>query len=278
VSVSTAPGLAPLAGPASLPLDSLASVGAALASRPYARRGVAVSAERIPVLLVDDHAILRDGLKALLRLTPDIVVVGEAANGVDAVAAVSRLAPQVVVMDLDMPDGDGATATRALARLNPAPRVLILTMHQEEERLIPLLAAGASGYLSKEVADRELADAIRAVAAGEVYVRPRVARLLAADLRPRARPTPADQVREQFDALSNREQAVLRLIAQGYSGPEIGSQLGISAKTVDTYKQRIEDKLGLGHRTDYVRFALDAGLLAHEVPGGTSVAAHRQYE
>ena len=262
--VSTAMGPDPRAGPTSLPLDSLASVGAALADRPYARRGVAVSGERIPVLLVDDHAILRDGLKALLRLTPDIVVVGEAANGVDAVAAASRLAPKVVVMDLDMPGGDGATATRALVQMSPAPRVLILTMHTEEERLIPLLSAGASGYLAKDVADRELADAIRAVAAGDVYVRPRVARLLAADIRPRARPAPADEAREKFGALSNREQAVLQLIAQGYSGPEIGSQLGISAKTVDTYKQRIEEKLGLAHRTDYVRFALGAGLLGEE--------------
>jgi DNA-binding NarL/FixJ family response regulator len=250
----------PARAAASLPLDSLASVGSALSNRPYARRGVAVSAEPISVLLVDDHTILRDGVKAILRTTRDIVVVGEAANGIDAVAVAARLGPQVVVMDLDMPGGDGLTAVRALAELERVPRVLILTMHAEEERLIPLLAAGASGFLMKDAAEGELADAIRAVAAGEVYVRPRVARLLAANVRPHAEPAPKNQARERFAALSDREQAVLRLTAEGYSGPEIGRQLGISAKTVDTYKQRIEEKLGISHRTDYVSFALNAEL------------------
>jgi DNA-binding NarL/FixJ family response regulator len=246
-----------------LPLDSVAAAGAALAAQPHARRGVGMRDTPVTVLLVDDHAVVRAGLRALLAGAPDIVVVGEASNGVEAVQAVARAAPDVVVMDLDMAGGDGATATRALATLDRTPgappvRVLILSMHAEEDRLVPLLEAGASGYLAKDAAEGELVDAIRAVAAGEVYVRPHVARLLAASVRRRSMRDPA---REQYDTLSEREQTVVRLTAEGYGGTEIGQQLGISAKTVDTYKQRVEEKLGLKHRTDYVRFALALGLI-----------------
>lgn len=246
-----------------LPLDSLSAVGAALAAQPHARRGTSMRDTPISVLLVDDHAVVRAGLKALLAGAPDVLVIGEASNGVEAVQAVARATPDVVVMDLDMAGGDGETATRALAALHRPPgappvRVLILSMHAEEERLIPLLEAGASGYLAKDAAERELVDAIRAVAAGEVYVRPHVARLLAASVRQRSARDPA---REQYDTLSEREQTVVRLTAEGYGGTEIGQQLGISAKTVDTYKQRVEAKLGLTHRTDYVRFALALGLI-----------------
>lgn len=243
-----------------VPFDSLASAGAALVNQRYARRGVPVHGETIRIILVDDHTILRAGIKALLRNVPDVAIVGEASDGLAALDVAARLGPDVVVMDLDMGGADGLAATRALIALPRPPRVLILTMHMEEERLIPLLEAGASGYLAKDAADRELIDAIRAVAAGEVYVRPAVARLLASKMRDRAAPDP-DPLAEQYALLSEREQLVVRLVAEGYNGPEIGRQLGISPKTVDTYKQRIEEKLGLGHRTDYVRFAIALGLL-----------------
>jgi two-component system, NarL family, response regulator NreC len=241
--------------------DALRAIGVEHASRPYARRGVTVRDEPIRVLLVDDHAVVRAGVRALLAGAPDVVILGEAADGPASVALAERLAPDVVVMDLDMPGGDGATATRALSALARAPKVLILTMHDEEERLLPLLDAGASGYLSKDVAERELVDAIRVVAGGDVYVRPCIARMLASSVRQRRTP---DARRQQFETLSAREQTVLRLIAEGYNGPEIGHQLDISPKTVDTYKQRIEQKLGLAHRTDYVRLALALGLIARE--------------
>jgi DNA-binding NarL/FixJ family response regulator len=238
--------------------DALSAVGAELSERPYARRGVSMRDEPIRIILVDDHAVVRAGIRALLSHTPDVVILGEAADGPAAVALAERLNPDVVVMDLDMPGGDGATATRAMAALPHPPRVLILTMHPEEDRLLPLLDAGASGYLSKEAAERDLVDALRVVAAGDVYVRPRVARMLATSMRQRHAPeAPASQ----FESLSARERTVVRLIAEGYNGPEIGQQLGISAKTVDTYKQRIEEKLGLAHRTDYVRFALQLDLI-----------------
>jgi DNA-binding NarL/FixJ family response regulator len=224
------------------------------------RRGAPTSGETIRVLLADDHVLVRSGLKALLRYaTPDITVVGEAASGPQAVELALRLRPDVVVMDLDMPDGDGATATRELAERLPDARVLVLTMHTEREYLLPTLEAGARGYLAKDAADRELVDAIHVVAAGDVYVRPTVARQLAASAPPA--PKMSDSPRVRFASLSGRERTVLRLVAEGFNGPEIGQQLGIAAKTVDTYKQRIEDKLGLTHRTAYVRFAIAAGLL-----------------
>ena len=240
---------------------SLQSVATSIAQGRYARRGVPVSNDIIRVMLVDDHTILREGLRGLLRAAPDIQVVGEASNGTEAIALAVQCAPDVVVMDLDMPGGDGATATRELARLEKPPRVLILTMHTEEERLIPLLEGGASGFLSKDTAERELVDAIRVVASGEVFVRPTVARLLATNARPRARQSSLDEARAKLELLSGRERSVLRGIAEGYSGVEIGRMLGVTPKTVDTYKNRIGQKLGFTHRTDYVRFALRLGLL-----------------
>lgn len=216
----------------------------------------------IRVMLVDDHAILREGLRALLRPVPDIRVVGEAENGVDAVTAVAECAPDVVVMDLDMPGGDGASATRAIAQLPKPPKVLILTLHTEEEQLIPLLEDGASGFLSKHTAQTELVEAIRVVAAGDVFVRSSAARLLAANARPQPRKSPVDEARSQLAQLSGREQSVLRYVAEGYSGVEIGRILGVTSKSVDTYKNRIAQKLGFTHRTDYVRFALRLGLIS----------------
>jgi DNA-binding NarL/FixJ family response regulator len=240
---------------------SLQSVAASITQGRYARRGVPVSNDIIRVMLVDDHTILREGLRGLLRAAPDIQVVGEASNGVEAIAMATQCAPDVVVMDLDMPGGDGATATRELARLGRPPRILILTMHTEEERLIPLLEGGASGFLSKDTAERELVDAIRVVASGDVFVRPTVARLLAANARPRARQSSLDEARAKLELLSGRERSVLKCIAEGYSGVEIGRMLGVTPKTVDTYKNRIGQKLGFTHRTDYVRFALRLGLI-----------------
>jgi two-component system response regulator NreC len=214
--------------------------------------------ESIRVLLVDDHAMVREGLRLLLRTAPDVAVIGEADNGVMAVINARRLVPDVVILDLDMPNGDGMTAVRELKQSLPNVRVLILTMHSEHERLLPLLEAGARGYLTKDAASSDLIDAIRVVAAGEVYVRPAAARLLASAVIPEHA---ARSARGRFQTLSDREQTTLRLLAEGYSGVEIAHKLGISTKTVDAYKRRVQDKLGLGHRTDYVRFALEAGIL-----------------
>jgi two-component system response regulator NreC len=241
-----------------MPAGDLAQLGADMASKPYARRGVAMGNETIRVLLVDDHAMVREGLRLLLRTAPDLDVIGEAENGVAAVASARRLVPDVVVLDPDMPDGDGVTAVRELKQSLPQVRVLILTMHPEHERLLPLLEAGARGYLTKEAASRDLVEAIRVVATGEGYVRPAAARLLASAVIPEHT---ARMARSRFQILSDREQTTLTLLAEGYSGAEIARKLGISTKTVDAYKRRVQEKLGLEHRTDYVRFALEAGIL-----------------
>jgi DNA-binding NarL/FixJ family response regulator len=213
----------------------------------------------IRVILADDHAVVRAGLKAVLGVAKDILVVGEAGNGRDAVAMAQRLDADVVVMDLSMPDMDGTAATKALAAAGARTRVLVLTMHAEDEYLVPLLEAGASGYLVKSAADRELVDAVRAVAHGDTYVQPSAARALARGMR--RRDEHADD-RTRFEKLTERERDVLRLVAAGYSAPEIGEKLFISPKTVDTYKQRIGEKLGLAHRSDYVQFALKLNLLS----------------
>jgi DNA-binding NarL/FixJ family response regulator len=217
----------------------------------------------IRVVLVDDHAIVRTGLKAVLADAPEIDVVGEASGGFEAVALVARSPADVVVMDLSMSDGDGLTATREITADGDGPRVLVLTMHAEEAYLEAVLEAGASGYLGKSTADRDLVEAIRTVARGEIYVQPTAARVLAQGARRRDEQA-TDRAR--FDRLTDRERAVMRLIAEGYTAPEIGEQLAISPKTVDTYKQRINDKLGLAHRADYVKLALKLGLL--QAPAG----------
>ena len=244
---------------AETPHGTLTEVGRDLASRPYARRGVPARTDPIRVILVDDHALMRAGLRSVLHASPDIAVVGEAEDGEAGVSVAARVQPEVIVMDLEMPGCDGLTATRRLHERMPDARVLIVTMYDEHDKLLEVLDAGARGYLSKVAAERDLADAIRVVAAGEVYVRPAVARALAesAEEPPRAR----TDARSRLERLSHREQTVVTLTAKGFNGPEIGRQLGITAKTVDTYKQRIEEKLGLSHRSQYVRFALEADLL-----------------
>lgn len=217
-----------------------------------------MASDIIKVVLADDHAVVRAGLKAVLSGAKDIQVIGEASNGRDAVAMVQRMNPDVVVMDLTMEPMDGAEAMKQLVASGTKTRVLILTMHSPEEALVPLLEAGAAGFLEKSAADRELVDAVRAVAHGDTYIQPAAASILAGGFRKRAER--ADE-RTKFDKLADRERDVLRYIAGGFTAPEIGEKLFISPKTVDTYKQRISEKLGLAHRSEYVQFALKLGLL-----------------
>ena len=224
-----------------------------------------MSDDQIRVVLADDHAIVRAGLKAILGAARDIAVVGEASNGRDAVALATRFRPHVVVMDLTMGEMDGIAATRLIVATENAPRVLVLTMHPEDEYLVPLLEAGASGYLVKSAADRDLVDAVRAVARGDLYVRPSAARVLARELKKKEE---AASDRSRYEKLTERERDVLKMTAEGYSAPEIGEKLHISPKTVDTYKQRVNEKLGLAHRPDYVQFALRIGILAAEKTAG----------
>lgn len=218
-----------------------------------------MTSDIIRVVLADDHAVVRAGVKAVLSSAKDIQVIGEGSNGKEAIALVERLHPDVLVMDLSMGELDGITATKELVAKETRTRILILTMHAEDAYLVKVLEAGASGYLVKSAADRELVDAVRAVAHGDVYMQPSATRALAKGIQRKSEH--ADE-REKYEKLTERERDVLRYVAGGFSAPEIGEKLFISPKTVDTYKQRINEKLGLTHRSDYVDFALKLGLLA----------------
>ncbi len=214
----------------------------------------------IRVLLVDDHAVLRAGLRALLEAEPDLAVVGEAGTGEEGVLKAEQLRPDVVVMDLSMPGMGGLEAVRQIATLQTGTRVLVLTMHGEEEHLLPVLEAGGSGYVNKRSADEELIEAIHTVARGDVFLYPSAAKLLLRGFQARAEPGEVDPM----ERLTDREREVLGFTAEGFSSTEIGKKLFISPKTVDTYRARIMEKLGLHHRSELVRFALQTGLLRAE--------------
>lgn len=214
-------------------------------------------AEPIKILLADDHAMFRSGIRALLEGESAMEVVEEASTGDEAVDKARRLNPTVVVMDLSMPESDGLEATRRIAALDLDTQVLVLTVHAEEEYLVPVVEAGASGYLTKTSADRDLVEAIRVVARGEVYLPPQATKLLLKEYKAAEQ----DEDSSRLHKLSSREQEVLALTAEGYSSREIGKKLFISPKTVDTYRSRIMKKLGLNHRSELVRFALRVGLL-----------------
>jgi two-component system, NarL family, response regulator NreC len=213
--------------------------------------------DRIRIVLVDDHALMRAGLAVLLQQEPDLEVAGEAGTGELALELVERLQPDLVLMDLSMPGMGGLEATRRITSRYPAVRTLIVTVHAEQEYLLPVLEAGGSGYVMKQSADTELLDAIRTVARGDVFLYPSGTRLLAQGFRTPKAAFKADPM----SMLSEREAEVLRLTAEGYTASEIGERLDISPKTVDTYRQRFMDKLELKHRSELIRFAVERGLL-----------------
>ena len=212
--------------------------------------------KRIRILLADDHALFRAGMKALLEHEAQFEIVGEASTGDEAVDQVRALKPDLVVMDLSMPGSNGLEATRRIAALGFDTKVLVLTVHAEEEYLVPVVEAGASGYLTKTSADKDLVQAIKVVSRGEVFLPPKATRLLLQQYKA-GDASPETGVKD----LSSREQEVLALTAEGFSSREIGKKLFISPKTVDTYRARIMEKLGLNHRSELVRFALRVGLL-----------------
>jgi DNA-binding NarL/FixJ family response regulator len=212
----------------------------------------------IRVLLADDHPILRSGLRLLLGAEPDLDVVGEANNGREAVEKTTELRPDVVVMDIAMPEMGGLEATRRISQLGLGTRVLILTVHAEEQYLLPVVQAGGSGYVRKSQADTDLLEAIRAVYRGEVFLDPPATKMLLEDYLDRVT---AGKETDSYQTLSEREREVLKLTAGGYTAQEIADQLFLSPKTVDTYRQRLMDKLNLHHRSELVKYALRKGLL-----------------
>jgi DNA-binding NarL/FixJ family response regulator len=209
------------------------------------------------VFLVDDHAILRDGLRALIALQSDMQIVGEAADGAAAVDAVDALRPDVVVMDLSMPLLSGADATKQIIERCPAARVLALTAHEDAEYIQVVLQAGASGYLLKRAAAADLVRAIHAVAAGRLYLDTTTSALLPTEAPPPVMAPPPAAASE----LSEREATVLKMVAMGYSAKRMAASLDLSPRTLETYKKRGMAKLGLENRADIVRFAIQQGWL-----------------
>ena len=214
--------------------------------------------EAIRLLLADDHAVVRSGLRLLLEAQPDLVIVGEAENGEEAIRRTAELQPDVVLMDIEMPGMNGIEAARRIKVQSPGTSVLALTMYEDDQYFFEMLRAGASGYVPKRAAPDELASAIRAVSRGEVFIHPSLAGRLVQDYLQRR----DMEVQEQAAGdLTPREQEVLTLIAQGLSNNEIADQLVISAKTVDRHRENIMRKLNLHNRVDLVKYALRKGLI-----------------
>lgn len=209
------------------------------------------------VFVADDHVVLRDGVKALINAEPDLCVVGEAGDGVTVLEKCSELQPDVIVLDITMPGMNGVDVTKQLCNLCPRSRTLVLTVHESSAYLRQMLEAGVSGYVIKRSPAQELIHGIRSVAAGGTYIDPQVAEKLAIGLRMGKK-----QSDKALDvALSERETDVLKMIAQGHSSKEIAHTLNIGNKSVDTYKLRAMQKLGLQSRSDVVRYAMSQGWL-----------------
>ena len=218
---------------------------------------------KIRVLIADDHAVLRAGLRMLLDAEPDIEVVGEARDGLEVLTRVRALAPDVLLLDLAMPGMGGLEVLRRVREMSPQTRVLILTMHEEEEYLREALRAGGAGYVLKRAAAEELLSAIRAVYHGGVYLHPEHTRRLLEEMVSREVHGPEPET-ETEPPLSPREREVLRLIALGYTNQQAADALYLSVKTVETYRARLMAKLGLRTRAELVRYALQRGWIRPE--------------
>jgi len=209
--------------------------------------------KKIRILLADDHVMVRQGFKLILAAQPDMEIVGEADNGREALELAGKLHPDVVVMDVAMPDLNGIEATRRLAASSPRTRVLALSMHKDSVYVREILRAGARGYLLKDAFDRDLLSAVRAVAGGEGYLSPTVSDAVLTDYR--------RHVTDPLDRLSSREREILQLIAEGKTNKEIATTLKLSVYTVDAHRGRIMEKLNLHSVGELVRFAVRHGLV-----------------
>jgi two-component system response regulator NreC len=223
---------------------------------------MAARTQKIRVMIVDDHAILRAGLRMLVNAQADMEVVSEAPDGEKAIQGAREAKPDVTLLDLTMPRVGGMKALQEIAQNCRETRVLVLTMHDDPAYLRSALAAGASGYLLKRAVDSELIAAIRAVHRGGVFVDPRLASVLVQDVLAK-KGTKAGPTRP-VNILSDRELQVLRLVARGYTSAQIARQIAVGVKTVETYRARLGEKLGLRTRSDVIRFAVRMGLLTPE--------------
>lgn len=210
---------------------------------------------KIKILVVDDHAIMRDGIRALLSLQSDVEIVGEAAEGKEALEKVQELSPDVVIMDIAMPGMDGLEATRRIRKKDPRVKVLVLTQHDNREYILSAIKAGIMGYVPKKALGAELVTAIRAVNKGESFLYPSAAAALIEDYLRQA-----DE--EPYDRLTDREREILKLIAEGHSSREIAAMLFISLKTVLGHRTKIMQKLDIHNRTELIKYAMHKGLVS----------------
>ncbi len=213
---------------------------------------------KIKLLIVDDHIVVRSGLYMLLEGAVDIEIIGEASTASEALTEISKLHPDVVLMDIGLPDFSGIEATRKSQQLWPEIAIVALTIHEGQEYFFKMLEAGASGYVPKRAAPEELLTAIRVAASGEVYLYPSLAKLLVKDFITQER---QDQPTKKFDGLTTREHEVLTYLADGFTNTEIGKDLNISPKTVARHRENIMRKLNLHTRTDLVKYAIRKGII-----------------
>ena len=209
--------------------------------------------KKIRILLADDHALVRQGFRMILAAEPDMLIVGEAANGRDAVELAERLQPDLVVMDVAMPELNGIEATRRLGESSPRTRVLALSMHKDSVYVREILRAGARGYLLKDAFDSDLVAAVRAVARGEGYLSPAVSDAVLTDYR--------KHVTDPLDLLTSREREILQMLAEGKTNKEIATALELSVYTVDAHRGRVMEKLNVHSIGELVRFAVRNGLI-----------------
>jgi DNA-binding NarL/FixJ family response regulator len=212
--------------------------------------------DKIRILMVDDHAVLRDGIRALLSLHDDIEVVGEASEGKEAVGKAQELMPDVVIMDIAMPGMDGLEATRRIRKKHPKMKVLVLTQHDNKEYILSVIKAGASGYVPKRALGSELVSAIRAVHEGDSFLYPSAAAALIEDY--------LQQTKDEdpYDQLTAREREIFKLIAEGHTSREIADMLFLSLRTVQGHRLKIMEKLNLHNRTELIKYAMRKGLVS----------------
>lgn len=214
--------------------------------------------KKIKVLIADDHTLVRDGIRSMLNLVADIEVIGEAANGREAVEMTKQLAPDVVLMDLAMPIMSGLDATRRIRREFPGTKVLALTQYDDNEYVIPVIEAGASGFVTKMAAFSELTSAIQAVYHGDSFLSPSAAAALVEECQQK---TIGEEGKEPYQLLTDRERETLKLVVEGYTTREIADMLVVSPKTVEWYKNSLMKKLNIHNRTDLIKFAIRKRLI-----------------
>ena len=220
--------------------------------------------DKISILLVDDHAILRTGLKLLLGSQQDMEIIGETGSGMEAVKLAAELKPRVILLDLSLDDMNGLEILSELKSIDPYIKVLVLTVHDDENYLHKVLEAGGDGYILKKAADIELISAIRAVNRDEVFLDPSLTRaVLRSIYSNHHRESPGSEKRDE-EVLSNREKEVLKFVALGYTNKQIAEQLVVSIKTIESHKARIREKVNVSHRSDLVKYAIERGLLLKE--------------